>query len=624
MPGAIFWFRKGLRLHDNKALIAAVESRGKKVYPVYVLDPKFVNPKQMGLNRLRFLLECLLDLDYSLRTKHNSRLIVLRGDPTVVIPEQIEAWDVDRLVYEDEPEPHNVERDEAIKAVLKESNSACLVYCTPGHTIWDPKYLLKINNGKPPLTMQSFTTLAEKKADPPARPINAPTAEAMQLMLPRDVPETDKAEGDMYSVPVVENVKDFVALYSSLGVNGDQCTIDEADEKENNAGTPIVKGGETEALKRLSIKVNNRHTWVATFAKPDTAPTAFDPPSTTILSPYLANGSISPRLFYYAILDCYEKNRKENGHAHTKSPTSLMAQLYWREFFTLCGRELPHFGAMVGNSICKQIPWSRDMALLRAWEKSHTGFPWIDSVMTQLRTTGWIHHLARHSVACFLTRGDLWVHWEMGRDAFERHLLDADWSLNNANWMWLSASGFFHQFYRVYSPIAWPKKTDPNGDHVRHFVPVLKDMPKKYIYEPWLAPLTVQKKANCIIGKDYPYPVVDHNTVKNANLTKMKDAYGRHSDGKINWEEDVAQNVSNADKVIQTTGIGEYEYVSKDTHNSGKRKAVAAPSEVDSDENTVKVEGQSSAPKKDKAKDINSKPTRGNRSKILRQTTLEF
>ena len=28
---------------------------------------------------------------------------------------------------------------------------------------------------------------------------------------------------------------------------------------------------------------------------------------------------------------------------------------------------------------------------------------------------------------------------------FEEYLLDADWSLNAANWMWLSASAFFHQ-----------------------------------------------------------------------------------------------------------------------------------------------------------------------------------
>ena len=34
--------------------------------------------------------------------------------------------------------------------------------------------------------------------------------------------------------------------------------------------------------------------------------------------------------------------------------------------------------------------------------------------MTQLRQEGWIHHIARHAVACFLTRGDLWISWEEG------------------------------------------------------------------------------------------------------------------------------------------------------------------------------------------------------------------
>lgn len=32
----------------------------------------------------------------------------------------------------------------------------------------------------------------------------------------------------------------------------------------------------------------------------------------------------------------------------------------------------------------------------------------------------------------------------------------------------------------------------------------LQDMPAKYIYEPWTAPLSVQQAAGCIIGKDYP------------------------------------------------------------------------------------------------------------------------
>lgn len=50
---------------------------------------------------------------------------------------------------------------------------------------------------------------------------------------------------------------------------------------------------------------------------------------------------------------------------------------------------------------------------------------------------------------------------------FEELLLDADWSLNAGNWQWLSASAFFHQYFRVYSPIAFGKKTDKCGDYIK-------------------------------------------------------------------------------------------------------------------------------------------------------------
>lgn len=117
---------------------------------------------------------------------------------------------------------------------------------------------------------------------------------------------------------------------------------------------------------------------------------------------------------------------------------------------------------------------------LNAWKNGQTGYPWIDAAMTQLRKEGWIHHLARHAVACFLTRGDLYLSWEEGAKVFDVYLLDSDWALNNCNWMWLSASAFFHTFFRVYSPVAFPQKTDKDGAYVRHFLPVLAKMPKKY------------------------------------------------------------------------------------------------------------------------------------------------
>merc|ERR1711978_522908 len=118
----------------------------------------------------------------------------------------------------------------------------------------------------------------------------------------------------------------------------------------------------------------------------------------------------------------------------------------WRDFFICCGANIQNFDKMKGNPKCKQIDWDDDEEKLNKWKEGKTGFPFIDAIMTQLRSEGWIHHLARHAVACFLTRGDLWQSWVKGKEVFEELLLDADWSLNAGNWMWLSASAFFHQY----------------------------------------------------------------------------------------------------------------------------------------------------------------------------------
>ena len=294
------------------------------------------------------------------------------------------------------------------------------------------------------------------------------------------------------------------------------------------------KGGEDIALKGLDDYFNNFN--VAAFEKPNSSPAQFEPASTTILSPHLKFGTLSCRLFYSKLQEVYRTQKK-----HTDPPVSLLGQLYWREFFMTVSSVTPNFDKMIGNPICLQIPWKlkdgatsgsmQDQKNLKAWTEAKTGFPWIDAIMTQLRIEGWIHHLARHSVACFLTRGDLYISWERGRDVFDELLLDADWALNNANWMWLSASSFFTQYFRVYSPVAFGKKWDKEGKYVRRYLPVLSKMPTQYIYEPWKAPLSVQKQAGCIIGVDYPLPIVSHEIVSKKNMENMKAAYARGKKG---------------------------------------------------------------------------------------------
>ena len=36
-------------------------------------------------------------------------------------------------------------------------------------------------------------------------------------------------------------------------------------------------------------------------------------------------------------------------------------------------------------------------------------------------------------------------------------------------------------------------------------------MPLRYLWDPWKAPKAVQEKAKCVIGIDYPHPMVEHN-----------------------------------------------------------------------------------------------------------------
>jgi len=489
-PTCIHWFRKGLRLSDNPALLASIQPHKEfghlQLRPVFILDPWFVENGKVGENRWRFLAQSLEDLDQQLK-KLGSRLFVVRGNPQDVFQDLFEKWNVKKLTFEKDTEPHGVKRDAEIETLAKGLNIE--VVCKTSHTLFEPQQVVKANKGVTPTTYQKFCSIVSSlgKPEKPVETLNK---------IPKDCLVTSDLNEPKFNVP----------LLKELGLD------------ETKLEPCKFPGGETEGLRRLNEKFANG-SWVRSFEKPQTSPNSLEP-STTVLSPYLRFGCISCRQMYYNLLEINSKGK------HSQPPVSLDGQLIWREFFYTCGATIENFDKMVGNRICKQIPWRQDKdEFLQAWKEGRTGYPFIDAIMTQLKKEGWIHHLARHSVACFLTRGDLWVSWEEGQAVFEELLLDADWSLNAGNWMWLSASAFFHQYFRVYSPVAFGKKTDPLGNYIRKYVPKLAKFPKEYIYEPWKAPLSVQKGCGCIIGQDYPKPIVNHDIVHKENIGKMKAAY---------------------------------------------------------------------------------------------------
>jgi cryptochrome len=51
----------------------------------------------------------------------------------------------------------------------------------------------------------------------------------------------------------------------------------------------------------------------------------------------------------------------------------------------------------------------------------------------------------------------------------------------------------------------------------RRYVPELRNLPVEYLYEPWKAPIEVQREANCIIGQQYPERMVNHQDASARN-----------------------------------------------------------------------------------------------------------
>jgi len=156
-------------------------------------------------------------------------------------------------------------------------------------------------------------------------------------------------------------------------------------------------------------------------------------------------------------------------HGKPPSGANITGQLIWREYFYTMSVLNPHYAEMVPNPICLDIPWNEDPKGFECWKKGMTGYPFVDAAMRQLVLEGWIHHVARNAVACFLTRGDLWISWEKGLEFFQEHLLDADWSVNAGNWMWVSSSAFEQLLdcSKCVCPVNYGQRLDPWGEYVK-------------------------------------------------------------------------------------------------------------------------------------------------------------
>ncbi|KAK3674765.1 hypothetical protein LTR78_005487 [Recurvomyces mirabilis] len=548
----IYWSRTDLRLHDSPALKAALDLKPSALYPIWCWDSHYVYSSRVGVNRWQFLIDCMNDVSTSI-TKINkkSKLFVLREPAVTLLPKLLKAWKITHLVFEKDTDAYGRDRDQQV--IVAAEKLGVQIITKSGRTLWDSDEVVKAHGGKPTMSISQLQA-AGAKVGHIAPPIEAPKSLPDPGDTELDIQQQQPEEGrDMNRNARTDEEKSYASGIS--GPNGD-FSIPTLEEMGLKPATSPIRGGESLILERLE-KILADEDYTGTFEKPKTSPAQFEPQSTFLTSPYLHFGALSCRYFYHRVEEIVEARRKAKK-AFSEPPTSLTGQLLFRDMYFAAQAALGwSFGQTYNNDHCRFIPWhlpskvdtktglitgeyevddeTKEQEFVR-WREGRTGFPWIDAIMRQLKHEGWIHHLARHAVACFLTRGGCYISWERGAEVFEEWLVDHEAACNIGNWQWLSCTAFYAQFYRCYSPVAFGKKWDDNGDYIRKYVPELKDMPKKYIYEPHKAPIADQRKAGVVIKGDgleaeidgvtaYPKPMFDFNTQREVCLQGMKHAY---------------------------------------------------------------------------------------------------
>ena len=155
------------------------------------------------------------------------------------------------------------------------------------------------------------------------------------------------------------------------------------------------------------------------------------------------------------------------------------------------------------------FPWSFNQELFKAWQTGKTGIPIIDAGMRQLWQTGTMHNRVRMIVASFLTK-NLLIDWRYGFKWFWDCLFDADLANNSASWQWVAGSGAdAAPYFRIFNPITQAMKFDPDGIYIKKFVPELKNLPLKMLFEPHHFAYESLKIFGVKLGENYPAPIID-------------------------------------------------------------------------------------------------------------------
>jgi deoxyribodipyrimidine photo-lyase len=451
---ALVWFTRDLRVHDHPALRAALDT-GEPIVPVFCFDDRLIRGRHSSGPRTQFMLESLADLDERL----DGRLVFRHGRPEREFPALAREAKATRLHFSADSGPFARRRIERVLRAMREAGVECLGHA--GLHAVDDLGEIRTQAGDPYTVFSPFhrTWLAAPRRDV--------VAGARSLGMP----------------PPPHIRKGRLPTLAELGL-------------EQEVAEPL-RGGETAGRERLSRFLR------AGIRRYTDNHDTLGADKTSRLSAYLHFGCLSAREI---------EERLPSG----AGAEAFRRQLCWRDFYHHVLLHHPRNARSEFQDRYRgSISWSYAKRRFEAWCDGRTGFPLVDAGMRQLRREGWMHNRARLVVGSFLTK-DLGIDWRWGERWFMRLLIDGDEANNNGNWQWIASVGVDSQpFYRrMYNPARHQERFDPRGQYVRRYLPELQGVPDDYLREPQTMPVEVQRECGCVIGADYPEPIVDRRAAR--------------------------------------------------------------------------------------------------------------
>jgi deoxyribodipyrimidine photo-lyase len=463
----LVWLRLGLRLADNPALSAALAT-GLSIVPVFIWSPEEDAGSAPGVASRWWLHQSLLKLDESLRAK-GSRLIVRRGPVAETLAALGAETSTRRVFCNRVYKPATLENEPILEARLRTQGITLETF--NGSLLFEPDAIRTTTGG----TFQVFTPFwrAVWNARGGLRsPVRPPVAIPCPVSWPKSLAITDLE---------LEPKIDWA-------------------EGIREAWVP----GEEGALRRLGTFANGP---VSQYEDERNRP---DHDGTSRLSPHLHFGEVSAVQIWHAL-------------AENAGSESYLRQLAWRDFsyHLLCA--YPKTIKEPFNAQFRNFPWRSNARRLKAWQQGRTGYPFVDAGMRQLWATGWLHNRARMVVASFLVK-HLLVPWQHGAAWFLDTLVDADLANNTMGWQWVAGCGVdAAPYFRIFNPVLQGERFDPDGEYVRRWVPELRDLPARWIHQPWAAPPVVLDAAGIVPGETYPRPLVDRAEARAAALKAFEE-----------------------------------------------------------------------------------------------------